>query len=76
VSTFVNSRALGMTVTVTTYSADDTTKACTTTAIDPSTIYAGDGFCVKVAKTFTPFTRAVPMGNLTLQSTAQMIMAR
>ena len=76
VGTFVNSRALGMTVTVATYSADDTTKACTTTATDPSTLYAGDGLCVKVSKTFSPFSRVVPMGNLTLQSTAQMTMSR
>jgi Flp pilus assembly protein TadG len=76
VSNFVNSRSLGMTVTVFTYSADAATKVCTTTATDPAVLVAGDGLCVKAQTTFAPFTRVVPMGTLTLQSTAQMIMAR
>ena len=76
VENYVNSRSVGLNVQVKTYSADATTKVCTTTETNPSTLYAGDGICVKVSKQYSGFTRIVRSGTLTLQSTAQLIMAR
>src|SRR5262245_28185992 len=46
VETFVQGRTYGMSVTVTTTTADPTTKACTGTTVDPSTLTAGSGVCV------------------------------
>jgi Flp pilus assembly protein TadG len=76
VQTYVRSRAIGMTVNVTTTSVDPATQACTTTEVDPSSLRAGQGVCVQVTSTFTPFTSFVTSHTTTLQSTAQMIMSR
>ena len=76
VGNYVSSRSVGLNVQVKTYSTDPTTQACTTTETDPSALSAGDGLCVKVWKDFNLFTRVVRTGTLTLQSTAQLIIAR
>jgi Flp pilus assembly protein TadG len=76
VQTFVRNRSLGMNPTVSTFSVNAATRECTSTHTNPSTLPAGSGLCVNVQKTFTPFTRLIPVGTLTLQSTAQMIVAR
>jgi Flp pilus assembly protein TadG len=78
VEAFVRSRAVGMTgVTVDTYSADATTKACTTTPTNPNVLTAGDGICVWVQKPATSFTALIPFASgAKLGATAQMIMAR
>jgi Flp pilus assembly protein TadG len=60
---FVASRALGMTV------------VATATPV-PSSVTTGATISVNVSTTFTPFTALFPSANLTLQSTAKMIMAR
>lgn len=75
VQTYVQSRAAGMTVTVQTTTVD-AAKACTTTAVNPSTLRRGAGVCVKVQTTFSPLTSFIPIGPKTLQVTAQMMMAR
>lgn len=76
VQTFVQARSLGMNPSVSTFSVDPNTKVCTTTATDPSAVGGGGGICVKVQKNFSPLTRIIPLGTLTLQATAQMIVAR
>ena len=76
VQNYVRSRGVGLNPTVTTYSVDPTTKACTTTPIAPGSMSAGNGFCVKVVQSFAPLTRILPFGTLNLGSTAQMIMLR
>lgn len=63
VQSFVQSRALGINVTV-------------TTSVDPLTLAAGQPIEVRVRHQFALFTRIIPLGSITLQSTAQMIMAR
>jgi Flp pilus assembly protein TadG len=63
VQTFVRSRSLNINVSV-------------TTSVAPSSLTAGNVIQVTVQHTFTPFTRLLPLGTVTLQSTAQMIMAR
>jgi len=75
VQSFVQGRSLGLNPTVTTYSIDTTTRACTATATAPSALGAGSGICVKAQTTFA-FTRIIPLPTLTLQSTAQMIITR
>jgi Flp pilus assembly protein TadG len=60
---FVASRALGMTV------------VATATPV-PSSVTKGATISVNVSTTFRPFTALFPSANLTLQSTAKMIMAR
>ena len=75
VQTFVQSRAIGMAPTVTTYSVDPTKKACTGTATAPSSLYPGSGLCVRVQQSFGSLTRLVPLST-TLSATAQMIVAR
>jgi len=76
VQTFVRARSPGWLPTVTTFSADTTTKACTTTATAPSTMVAGDLLCVKVVQSFSPLTQVIPLATLNLTSTAQMTIAR
>jgi len=76
VQTFVQARSLALNPTVTTFGVDATTKACTATATNPSTLTGGGAICVTVQKTFYPLTQIIPLGPLTLQSTAQMIMSR
>ena len=77
VTTHVQSRAVGIDVTVSTTSAAATSPfACTTTAVDPSTLSAGARVCVKVTHVFTPLSGLLPIGTATLQSTAQMVMVR
>ena len=78
VEAFVQSRAVGLTgITVNTYSADLTTKACTATTVDPKDLTAGDGLCVLVTQPATSFTALIPfMAGSTLGGQAQMIMAR
>jgi Flp pilus assembly protein TadG len=75
VQTFVRARALALSPTVETYSVNPTTKACTTTHVDPSSLFAGSGLCVKVTKSFAPLTQIIPL-SATLGATAQMIVAR
>jgi Flp pilus assembly protein TadG len=76
VQTFVTSRALGISSTTSVFSVDPSTKACNIgTHVDPRDLYAGDGLCVQVQHNFSPFTRIIPLGNLTLSSTAQMIVS-
>lgn len=73
----VQSRAVGIDVTVLTTSAASTTPfACTTTAVDPSTLSAGARVCVKVTHVFTPLSGLIPSASVTMQSTAQMVMVR
>jgi Flp pilus assembly protein TadG len=87
VQAYVWDRSLGLKPTVTTTSVADpancrdvpsssTSCACTTTSVEPSTLTAGERVCVKVTKPFVPFTRFIGIGALTLQSTAQMTIAR
>ena len=76
IGAFVSARAVGIGTTTKVFSVDATTKACTTTEVDPSALNSGSGVCVQVAHTFTPVTAIVPLGSITLSSTAQMIMAR
>ena len=66
VSTYVTSRALGMTVTVATTWPD----------AGGTANQAGNRVQVTVTKSFTPMTAFVPRSALSLQSTAQMIIAR
>jgi Flp pilus assembly protein TadG len=75
VQTFVRARALALSPTVETYSVNPTTKACTTTHVDPSSLFAGSGLCVQVTKSFAPLTQIIPL-SATLGATAQMIVAR
>jgi Flp pilus assembly protein TadG len=63
VSSYVTSRAVGMTVTVATSWPDGANSA-------------GKKVQVTVTKTFNPITRLIPQNVLTLQSTAQMVIAR
>jgi Flp pilus assembly protein TadG len=76
VSNFVRGRALGMNVTVATTSVDGTTKACTTSPVNPSSLSAGGRLCVKVSHTFTPATALIPNAALLLQSTTQLTVVR
>jgi Flp pilus assembly protein TadG len=71
VQSYVQTRALGLNVTVTTTAAP----GCTTST-DPSSLHVGDLVCVKVEKNFTPLTGLIPNTTLLLQSTSQMVMAR
>jgi hypothetical protein len=75
VQNFVQSRALGMTVTVTTTSVD-AAQQCTNTAVDPVALSSGAGICVRVQSNYAAATSLLPFTNLALESTAQMIMAR
>jgi Flp pilus assembly protein TadG len=75
VQTYVQGRALGLSVTVHVYTVNSS-KTCTATTVDPSALSEGTGFCVKVTNTFTLLTRYVPGGSMTLQSTAEMVMVR
>jgi hypothetical protein len=63
VQNFVRSRALGINVTV-------------ITSVDPMSLVSGQTIQVEVQHVFPMFTRIVPLGTITLRSTAQMIMAR
>ena len=62
VQAYVESRALGIPVTV--------------TASNPSALDSGDTVSVQVSTTFTPLTTLIPHSALTLTSTSQMIMSR
>ena len=64
VQTFVQSRAIGMTVTV------------TTPLGAPSTLQPGQTVSVLVQTAVAPLTRLIPHGTLTLSSTASMVIAR
>jgi Flp pilus assembly protein TadG len=75
-NSYINCRALGLSVVATTYTVDPTTKACTTTTTDPSSLGWGDGVCVTVSTQFAPVTAWIPFASITLDSTAQMIMSR
>jgi Flp pilus assembly protein TadG len=63
VQTFVRSRALGITVTVTATPA-------------PSTLLPGSMVTVNVTSSFSPLTTIIPSATLTLQSTARMVISR
>ncbi len=76
VQSYVQARASGIPVTVNTYTADPTTRACTTTATDPQSLGAGKGICVKVSRNVAWLVGLIPHPNVTLRSTAQMIMSR
>lgn len=60
---FVQARSLGINPTV-------------TVTPNPSTRIAGQTVQVQVQRTFNPFTRIVPLGAMTLSSTATMIVSR
>ena len=64
IAAFVRSRSVGIGTSV------------ATTPTDLTTLNSGDTVTVQVQHTFTPFTRIVPLGTLTLSSTAQMVVAR
>jgi len=68
VSAFVQSRALGLDVTV---NGSVTTPNGAPSALDP-----GQTVSVRVMTHFTPLTGLLPQTQLTLQSTAQMIVSR
>ena|SRR5207247_1790829 len=73
---FVRSRSLGLNPDVYVYTVD-ANNACTTTNADLITLPASNGVCVKVTKNFGRLTQIVPLpANVTLQATAQMIIAR
>lgn len=76
VRSFVQARSLNINPTVSVFSVNSTTKACTATTVNPSALVSGQGVCVRVTKTLNPFTRIVPRGAMTFSSTAQMIMLR
>jgi len=80
VASYVQSRSLALNPTVNGYTVDATTNTCTTTAIDTAplaTLTARPGIYVNVSKAFGRLTRVVPLpASITLQSTAQMIIAR
>jgi Flp pilus assembly protein TadG len=63
VQTYVQTRSPGFTVSVSTSAA-------------PSSLSAGSTLTVTVQTTFFPLTSLVPVGSMTLSSTAQMIMQR
>lgn len=63
VQNYVQSRALGINVTV-------------IPSVAPSALAAGQTIEVEVRHSFPMFTRIVPLGTITLRSTAQMIMSR
>ena len=63
VQSFVRSRALGLTVSV-------------TTSADPQSLAPGDVITVSVQNTLPPFTRLLPSSSLTMGSTARMIIQR
>jgi Flp pilus assembly protein TadG len=63
VQSFVQGRALGMNVAV-------------TTSADPQSLTPGSTITVSVQHTFAPLTRIVPAATLNLGSTAQMVIAR
>jgi Flp pilus assembly protein TadG len=63
--TYVQSRAVGLSVTVPSPPTSN-----------PSTLIAGQTVTVKVQTTFRPFTALVPAATLTLHSTAQQIVQR
>ena len=63
VQAFIDTRALGHTVTVTTSPA-------------PSTLSAGSTVTCVVASTYTPITPLVPRGARTVSATARMIVSR
>src|SRR5204862_473745 len=65
VETYVQGRALGITVTVPSPPTSN-----------PSTLNAGDTVTVKVQTTFTPLTALIPTPTLSLSSTSQMVMTR
>lgn len=75
VQTYVQSRALGMSVTVTTTSVNGS-RQCTATSVNPSTLSEGSGICVLVQTWYTRGTVLIPVSSLTLHSQAQMMMAR
>jgi Flp pilus assembly protein TadG len=64
VNCFIQSRRVGITVTV------------TTPLGPPSGIDPGAPVSVRVATTFAPLTGLVPFATMTLESTAQMVVAR
>jgi Flp pilus assembly protein TadG len=64
ITTFVQGRSLGISPTV------------TVTPSDLTTLNPGDVVQVRVQHLFRPFTRIIPLGNLALSSTAQMIVSR
>ena len=64
VQTFVQGRAMGMTVTV------------TTPLGAPSALKPGEMVSVQVQTVVTPLTQLIPHGTLTFSSTASMVMAR
>jgi Flp pilus assembly protein TadG len=64
IQSFVSLRALGIPV------------AVTVTPSPLSNLRAGDTVTVQVRHTFNAFTRIIPVGTVTLSSTAQMIVAR
>ena len=77
VQSYVQGRAMGINVTVSTTTASNTSPyTCTSTVVNPSTLTTGSRICVQVTNTFAPLTAYMPSGTMTLQSTAQMMMAR
>lgn len=65
VQAYVDSRALGIVVTV-----------ATPTNGPPSGLVAGNTVYVQVSSVFTPLTGLVPAGAITLTNTAQMVMPK
>jgi Flp pilus assembly protein TadG len=64
IQSFVSSRSVGLTVTV------------TTTPLPLSSLIAGDPVQVRVRNSFTPLTTLIPHSTMTLESTANMVMQR
>lgn len=75
VQTYVQSRAPGVTVTVATTSVNGS-RQCTATSVNPSTLTDGSAVCVRVQASYTRGSLLIPVSSMTLQTQAQMMMAR
>ena len=77
VTTFINTRANNVPITsVTVTSASSGSGPCTATAVNPSALSAGQAFCVTVRSSYLPLTGFIRTGNLSLTSTAKMVIQR
>lgn len=79
VATYVQSRAVGMSVTVTTWSCatpSTPSASCTAVSAGPGGATPGSAIEVRVQKPHTRFTSLVMGGAMTLRANARMVMTR